>query len=171
MSTVCVARVRGWAGVGACSAEGVGDGPDPAGGRLGVLWRRSGTHAEKASKHDQWSLLLAYSRCCLRFSPLMPAGPDFTPRNPGKRYNCIFYWLTRHVALVLACLCPQGRSLGTQTFRVAWVFRILLTHTFRAAGVLHFSPHTLSGRFLTEIEKNDLKVKTSKFPLCARAIS
>ena len=35
MSTVCVARVRGWAGVGACSAEGVGDGPDPAGGRLG----------------------------------------------------------------------------------------------------------------------------------------
>ena len=68
----------------------------------------------------------------------MPAGPDFTPRNPGKRYNCIFYWLTRHVALVLACLCPQGRSLGTQTFRVAWVFRILLTHTFRAAGVLHF---------------------------------
>ena len=35
MSTVCVARVRGWAGVGACSAEGVGDGPNPAGGRLG----------------------------------------------------------------------------------------------------------------------------------------
>ena len=35
MSTVCVARVRGWAGVGARSAEGVGDGPDPAGGRLG----------------------------------------------------------------------------------------------------------------------------------------
>ena len=35
MSNVCVACVRGWAGVGACSAEGVGDGPDPAGGRLG----------------------------------------------------------------------------------------------------------------------------------------
>ena len=35
MFNVCVARVRGWAGVGACSAEGVGDGPDPAGGRLG----------------------------------------------------------------------------------------------------------------------------------------
>ena len=35
MSNVCVARVRGWAGVGARSAEGVGDGPDPAGGRLG----------------------------------------------------------------------------------------------------------------------------------------
>ena len=35
MSSVCVARVRVWAGVGACSAEGVGDGPDPAGGRLG----------------------------------------------------------------------------------------------------------------------------------------
>ena len=35
MSNVCVARVLRWAGVGACSAEGVGDGPDPAGGRLG----------------------------------------------------------------------------------------------------------------------------------------
>ena len=41
MSTVCVARVRGWAGVGACSAEGVGDGPDPAGGRLGHHSRSS----------------------------------------------------------------------------------------------------------------------------------
>ena len=35
MSNACVARVRVWAVVGACSAEGVGDGPDPAGGRLG----------------------------------------------------------------------------------------------------------------------------------------
>ena len=35
MSSVCVARVRVWAGVSACSAEGVGDGADPAGGRLG----------------------------------------------------------------------------------------------------------------------------------------
>ena len=35
MSNVCVARVRVWAGVDACSAEGAGDGPDPAGGRLG----------------------------------------------------------------------------------------------------------------------------------------
>ena len=34
MSNVCVACVRGWAGVGARSAEGVGDGPDPAGARL-----------------------------------------------------------------------------------------------------------------------------------------
>ena len=36
MSNVCVARVRVWAGVDACSAEGAGDGPDPAGGRLGI---------------------------------------------------------------------------------------------------------------------------------------
>ena len=41
MSNVCVVRVRGWAGVGACSAEGVGDGPDPAGGGLGHHSRRS----------------------------------------------------------------------------------------------------------------------------------
>ena len=41
MFNVCVARVRGWAGVGACSAEGVGDGPDPAGGRLGHHSRSS----------------------------------------------------------------------------------------------------------------------------------
>ena len=40
MSTGCAARVRGWAGVGACSAEGVGDGPDPAGGWLGHHSRR-----------------------------------------------------------------------------------------------------------------------------------
>ena len=37
MSNVCVACVRGWAGVGACSAEGVGDGLDPAGGRLDIV--------------------------------------------------------------------------------------------------------------------------------------
>ena len=41
MSNVCVACVRGWAGVGACSAEGVGDGLDPAGGRLGHHSRSS----------------------------------------------------------------------------------------------------------------------------------
>ena len=41
ISNVCVACVRGWAGVGACSAEGVGDGPNPAGGRLGHRSRSS----------------------------------------------------------------------------------------------------------------------------------
>ena len=46
MSTVCVARVRGWTGVGACSAEGVGDGLDPAGGRLGHRSRCSAFRSE-----------------------------------------------------------------------------------------------------------------------------
>ena len=36
MSTVCSVHVGGWAGVGACSAEGVGGPAGSAGGRLGV---------------------------------------------------------------------------------------------------------------------------------------
>ena len=89
-----------------------------------------------------------------------------TPRKSVKRHNGRCYWLTRDVALGLARLCPPGRNLDTQTFRAARVFRILPTHTFRVAGVLHFTYthfsggrgfafylHTLSGRFLSDIEK------------------
>ena len=78
MSTVCSVHVEGgWAGVGACSAEGV-DGPaGSAGGRLGVDLFCSVSHAAKASKTTHWSILLNYSRCRRRFCPLMPAGPDF----------------------------------------------------------------------------------------------
>ena len=78
-----------------------------------------------------------------------------TPSKPAKRQFGPFYWLTRDVALGLARLCPPGRILGTQRiprgrdpilstqpFRAAGVFRILPTHTFRVAGVLHFSTHT-----------------------------
>ena len=36
MSTVCGVHVRGWAGMGACSAEVVGGPAGPAGGQLGV---------------------------------------------------------------------------------------------------------------------------------------
>ena len=56
----------------------------------------------------------------------------------------------------------------TPTFRAARVFRILPTHTFRVAGVLHFTYthfsggrgfafylHTLSGRFLSKFERSD----------------
>ena len=50
MSNVCVACVRGWAGVGACSAEGVGDGLDPAGGRLGHRSRSSAFSSEVSSE-------------------------------------------------------------------------------------------------------------------------
>ena len=93
----------------------------------------------------------------------MPAGP----RKPVKRHNGRFYCLTRDVFRTFCGLFhPPGRILGTQTFRAAGVFRILPTHTFRVAGVLHFTYthfsggrgvafylHTLSGRFLSEIEK------------------
>ena len=46
MSTVCSVHVGGWAGVGACSAEGVGGPAGSAGGRLGVDWRSFYCHAE-----------------------------------------------------------------------------------------------------------------------------
>ena len=76
----------------------------------------------------------------------MPAGPDVRPCKPVKRHDGIFHCLTRDVALVLARLCPPGRILGTQTFRAAWVFRILPTHTFLVvAGVLHFTYTHFSG--------------------------
>ena len=77
MSTVCSVHVRGWAGVGACSAEGVGDGPDPAGGRLGHHSRRSG-----------FSSAFSYFEPC--------------PRKPVKQHNGCVYWLTRDVAVGLA---------------------------------------------------------------------
>ena len=41
LSTVCSVHVGGWAGVGACSAEGVGGPAGSAGGRLGVDARSS----------------------------------------------------------------------------------------------------------------------------------
>ena len=59
----------------------------------------------------------------------MPAGPDFRLRKPVKRHRSQFYWLTRDVSLGLARLCPPGRILVTQTFRAAGVFRILPTYT------------------------------------------
>ena len=46
MSTVCSVHVGGWAGVGACSAEGVGGPAGSAGGRLGLDYRNFGCYAE-----------------------------------------------------------------------------------------------------------------------------
>ena len=79
-----VARVRGWADVGACSAEGVGDGPNPAGGRLGHRSRCPGFRSG--------------------FYFLEPC-----PRKPVKQHNRCFYWLTRDVAVGLAGFRPPGR--------------------------------------------------------------
>ena len=160
MSTVCVARVRGWAGVGACSADGVGDGPDPAGERLGHHSRSSAFSSAPAQRQfgvpclrnpveQHNGSLLAYSRCRRSSGPLMPAGP----RKPVKRNNGRFYWLTRDVSLVFVDFHAPGRILGTQTFRaaggcphVAYTHfsgcrrrRILPTQTFRGAGVLQFT--------------------------------
>ena len=65
---------------------------------------------------------------------------------------------------------PAGPDFSYTNFLAAGVSRTLPTHTFPAAGILHFTYthfsggrgvafylHTLSGRFLSEIEKNDLK--------------
>ena len=46
MSTVCSVHVGGWAGVGACSAKGVGGPAGSAGGRLGVDYWSFHPHAE-----------------------------------------------------------------------------------------------------------------------------
>ena len=104
----------------------------------------------------------------------MPAGP----RKPVERHNGRVYWPTRDVAVgFVDFFHAPGRILGTQTFRAAGVFRILPTHTFfgwpgfcilnfafhnlHHFTYTHFSGgrgvafyvHTLSGRFLNEIEK------------------
>ena len=94
MPTVRVARVRGWADVGACSAEGVGDGPDPADGRLGHHSRRSGPARRAtpayASRTAQRLILLAYSRCYRSFlARLRPPG-----RAPVRRAMLPEVWRT-----------------------------------------------------------------------------
>ena len=102
----------------------------------------------------------------------MPAGP----RKPVERHNGRVYWPTRDVGVgFVDFFHAPGRILGTQTFRAAGVVRILSTHTIRVAEVLHFPYthfsgsrgvafylHTLSGQFLSDINKNDLKLQ--KFP-------
>ena len=68
----------------------------------------------------------------------MPAGQ----RKPVvERHNGRVYWPTRDVALgFVDFFHAPGRILGTQTFRAAgFFFRLLPTHTFRVARVLHFT--------------------------------
>ena len=60
-----------------------------------------------------------------------------------KRTIVPFYWLTRDAAPGFVAPPPQGRILGTQTFRAAGVFRILPTHTFRVAVTVAFYLHKL----------------------------
>ncbi len=72
----------------------------------------------------------------------MPAGP----RKPVERHNGRIYWPTRDVVLgFVDFFHAPGRILGTQTFRAAWVFRILPTHTFRVAVTVAFYLHKLFG--------------------------
>ena len=112
------AGVRGWAGVGACSAEGVWDGPNPAGGRRGDPEAFEGRQV------------------CIECS-----------RKPVKQHICCFYWLTRGGEVAAVGLAGADFRY-TKSFRAAGVRfylhklfraagrRILSTQSFRAAGVL-----------------------------------
>ena len=98
--------MRGWAGVGvgACSTEGVGDGPDPAGGRFGHHSRCSapawGAMPDLSSKAAQWSISLPSLRCCRRFGALTPTGPS----EGVKQHNGRFSYRVCDVAVGLAPL-------------------------------------------------------------------
>ena len=95
--------------MGACSAEGVGDGLDPTGGRLGHRLRSSGFLAfiampAQASKTAQSLLLLAYSGCRGRFGALTPAGPS----ERAKQHIGRFSYRACDVAVGLAPLRLAG---------------------------------------------------------------
>ena len=75
----------------------------------------------------------------------MPAGPDFRYTNFSGDRGCPHFTYT--------------------LFRVAGVLHFTYTHFSGGRGVA-FYLHTLSGRFLNKIEKNDLK--RQNFPRCAR---
>ena len=71
MFTVCGCTCEGgqlWVHV---RRRGVGDRPDPAGGRLGVDAWYSVAHRVLFSKIDQWSILLAYWKTRSTLLPLM----------------------------------------------------------------------------------------------------
>ena len=116
----------------------------------------------------------------------MPDGPDVRPRKSEKLHNGRCYWLTRDVCPGFGPLMPAGPDFRYTNFSGGRGFRILPTHTFRVAVTVAFylhklfglpSPsqvhftytsfsggrgfafylHTLSGRFLSKIEKNDFK--------------
>ena len=112
------AGVRGWAGVGACSADG------------GVGWLEPGRRAPRTS----WGHATI-------------GGYVESSRKPVKQHICCFYWLTRGGAAAVGeragggvlgsqrvparpgfdCIytnvCRPGgcRSVSTQSFRAAWV--------------------------------------------------
>ena len=94
------AGVRGWAGVGACSAEGVGDGQNPAKIRF---WRLCRDNIRVISR-----FLKNLYRVCGEFS-----------RKPVKQHIGWFYWLTRG-GEVAAGGVRRGGVFGTQRVS-AWV--------------------------------------------------
>ena len=85
----------------------------------------------------------------------MPAGP----REPVERHIRRVYWPTRDVAVgFVDFFHAPGRILGTQTFRAAGGFsRHLPAHTFSGGQGFAFYLHTISGRFLSKIEKNNFE--------------
>ena len=99
------AGVRGWAGVGACSAEGVWDGPNPAGGRrghCGAIDVRGGFFCAECS------------------------------RNAVKQHICGCYWLTRGGEVAAVGLAGVDFRYS-KSFRAAGV-RFYLHKLFRAGG-------------------------------------
>ena len=83
--------MRGWAGVGACSAEGVWNGPNPAGGRRGDPEAFEGRQV------------------CIECS-----------RKPVKQHICCFYWLTRGGEVAAVGLAGADFRY-TKSFRAAGV--------------------------------------------------
>ena len=86
----------------------------------------------------------------------MPAGP----RKPVERHNGRVYWPTRDVAVGFVDFDPPGRILGTQTFRGGGGCPHFTYTHFSGGQGFAFYLHTLSGRFLSKIEKNDFKFET-----------
>ena len=104
-----------------------------------------------------------------RFSPLMPAGPDFRHTNFSDGRGCPhftytnFFWLpspsqfsyTHFFGLPSPSQFTYTNVSGCRQWHPVC---ILATHTFRVAGVLQFTytvVHTLSGRFWRRLAKND----------------
>ena len=110
--------MRGWAGVGACSADG------------GVGWLEPGRRAPRTS----WGQATI-------------GGYVESSRKPVKQHICCFYWLTRGGEVAAVGLAGADFRY-TKSFRAAGVRfylhklfraagrRILSTQSFRAAGVL-----------------------------------
>ena len=96
---------------------------------------------------------------------LPPSGPDFRYTNFSGGRGFAFYLHTlfgmpspSHFTYTNFSGCRHHRILLTQTFRVAFAVAFAFyLHIFFGRPGFAFYLHTLSGRFLNQIEKNDFK--------------